>query len=83
MDIDQLAQRQRTERQSAAARRAQRIQSPTQYGTVTSLGDRVTVSIQGGAGVVATHLGGVLRLGDQVGLQSDGSRYWVRGSEAL
>ena len=83
MDIAELAERQRLERQRASVRRTQREQSPMQTGVVTRLGDSPTVSIRGGAPVIATSLGGVLRLNQVVIVQSDGNQHWIRGSEAL
>jgi hypothetical protein len=84
MDISELAQRQRIERSQADARRAQRNQSPMQTGVVVSAGgDRVQVAINGGAAVTATNLGGVIRSGEVILVQSDGLNYWVRGAQSL
>jgi hypothetical protein len=84
MDLSELAQRQRNERSQTEARRAQRQQSPIQTGVVMEVsGDRVQVSINGGAAVTATNLGGVIRLGEVILVQSDGLNYWCRGAQAL
>jgi hypothetical protein len=81
-DIRELAERQRLERARALARRSQR-DSSTQVGVVTGTGDRPTVSIQGGSSVTAINLGGVLRVGDILLVQSDGLNFWVRGAQHL
>lgn len=83
MDIFELAQRQRIERSRAEVRRAQRNQSQMQVGIVQSVGERPTVSIDGGSAVTAINLGGVLRLGQVILVQSDGLNYWCRGSQSL
>lgn len=83
MDISELAQRQRIERSRAEVRRQQRNQSPMQMGLVTGLGDRPTVSIVGGAAVTAINMGGALRLGQVILIQSDGLNYWCRGVQSL
>jgi hypothetical protein len=83
MDLSELAQRQRTDRRAAELRRAQRHLSPVQTGVVTGLGDRPTVSMMGGAAVSAINLGGVLRLGQVVAVQSDGLSYWIRGAQSV
>lgn len=83
MDIEELSERQRLERKGAIARRAEREQSPMQVGVVTRLGDSPAVAIKGGSPVAATNLGGVLRLGQTVIVQSDGNNYWIRGNESL
>jgi hypothetical protein len=81
MTISELALRQRTDRQAAIVRRSQRHLLPVQTGVVTGLGDRPSVAIVGGAAVMAHNLGGVLRLGDVIAVQSDGLNYWVRGAQ--
>jgi hypothetical protein len=83
MDLSALAQRQRTDARAAEVRRSQRHLSPIQTGVVTGLGDRPTVSIVGGAAVVAHNLGGVLRIGDVIAVQSDGLSYWIRGAQSV
>lgn len=83
MDISDLAERQRIDRSRAEARRAQRNQSPVQVGVVTGLGDRPTISVNGGASISALNLGGTLRLGNVILVESDGLNYWCRGSQSL
>lgn len=84
MDIAELAQRQRTERSQTEVRRLGRQQSPIQTGVVMhSGGDWVQVSIDGGAAVTATNLGGVIRAGEIILVQSDGLNYWCRGAQTL
>jgi hypothetical protein len=84
MDLAELAQRQRNERSQTETRRARRQQSPIQTGVVMEVGgDWVQVSINGGAAVTATNLGGVIRLGEVILVQSDGLNYWCRGAQSL
>jgi hypothetical protein len=82
--ISELAERQRAERVRAEVRHAQRNLSPVTVGIVTGIGDSPTISIVGGAGVTATNLGGVLRLGQVTLVQSDGAgNYFVRGDQSV
>jgi hypothetical protein len=83
MPLEEMADRQRNTSQAAAARRSQRNQSPVQAGVVERLGSNPAISIQGGAAVNATNLGGVLRVGQVVIVESDGLNYWTRGAQAL
>ena len=84
MDIDNLAQQQRIDRQKALIRRAQREQSTTKTGICTALGpDSIAVSLDNGSAVTAYNLGGVIRIGEVVLVESDGINYFTRGAQQL
>ncbi len=84
MDLSELAERQRIERSRTEVRRSQRQQSPVQTGVVVRAGgDTAIVSLNGGAGVAVQNLGGVLRSGEVVLVQSDGLNYFCRGAQTL
>lgn len=84
LDLSELAERQRIERSQTEVRRSQRQLSPVQAGVVVrSGGDVAIVSLDGGAGVTVQNLGGVLRSGEVVLVQSDGLNYFCRGAQTL
>ena len=79
MDIRELAEQQRRDARAGQLRRHQRNLSPIQLGFVTQTG----VSINGSESVRATNLGGTVRLGQAVLVQSDGLNFWYRGHQQL
>jgi hypothetical protein len=83
LTISELAEQQRNERTKAEVRRVQRNLAAVQIGKVEATGNTPQVSIEGGATVPVINLGGVLRVGAMVLVQSDGINYWTRGAESL
>ena len=84
MAIDTFAQQQRIDRQKAQIRRAQREQSTTKTGICTALGpDTVMVSLDNGSAITVYNLGGVIRVGNLVLVESDSINYYTRGDQSL
>jgi hypothetical protein len=83
MEIEDYAEQQRHTSTAIAARAAARQQTTLMTGEIISTGDYPIVSIQFGQPIQATNLGGLLRVGDTVMVQSDGLNHYVRGQQSL